>query len=247
MTGCAATAETAPGAPELRAITFDFWNTLVRLDETVGHQRRDGLAAVLAEHGRDLGLEAVEAALGYTRDRFDHHWRRNRQYVLDDAVADLLAVLGVEADDALSAALRECWLAGGAAASVSLTEPALPSVLAELRGRGLCLGIVCDTGLMPGIVLRGHLDRLGLSPFFTHLSFSDEVGVYKPAAGIFEDAFVGLGVTGAEALHVGDLHRTDVLGGRTVGARVVRYRGAVDDPDAPAADPAPVIDSLTDL
>ena len=66
--------------------------------------------------------------------------------------------------------------------------------LRALRDAGLRIGIVCDVGMAPSTLLRTHLGTHGLIDYFDHWSFSDEVGVFKPAAAIFEHALRGLGV-----------------------------------------------------
>ncbi|MGN6558630.1 MAG: HAD family hydrolase, partial [Solirubrobacterales bacterium] len=60
---------------------------------------------------------------------------------------------------------------------------------------------------------------------------SDETGHYKPAPQSFEAALSSLGVRPEEAIHVGDLRRTDVAGAAALGMRTVRYRGMHDDAD----------------
>ncbi|MDH3704615.1 MAG: HAD family hydrolase [Acidimicrobiia bacterium] len=230
-----------------RAVTFDFWNTLVRLEPAVPGERSRHLAAVLRAHGEDTEPEVVDGALGHVRERFDEQWRANRQYVLADAVDDLLRVVGVGASPELTAALRQRWLESGRAQPVALTEPGVVDVVDELRRSGLAVGIVCDSGLIPGSVLRGHLERLGLADHIDHSSFSDEVGVYKPDSAIFADAFGALDADADAVVHVGDLYRTDIVGARAAGAAAIRYRGVVDDPEAPDGDEGPVIGSLREL
>ena len=95
------------------------------------------------------------------------------------------------------------------------------------------IGIVCDVGMTPAPALREHLDRHDLLGRFTHWSFSDEVGVYKPDPAIFRHALDGLGGVAPErAAHVGDLRRTDVAGARAMGMTAVRYTGVFDDDSA---------------
>jgi putative hydrolase of the HAD superfamily len=86
-------------------------------------------------------------------------------------------------------------------------------------------------GLTPSVVLLEFLEQHDVLRHFDHWSFSDEVGVYKPDAKIFRHALEGLGVDDAsDALHIGDLRRTDVAGAQAVGMTAVRYRGVFDDP-----------------
>ena len=53
---------------------------------------------------------------------------------------------------------------------------------------GLRIGIVCDVGLTGSPTLLAHLEHHGLADHFDHWSFSDVVGVYKPAPEIFAHA-----------------------------------------------------------
>jgi len=66
-------------------------------------------------------------------------------------------------------------------------------------------------------------------PYFSGWGFSDEVGTYKPAPEIFAAALGMLGADAAEAVHVGDLRRTDIAGARAMGMGSIRYRGLADD------------------
>ena len=67
--------------------------------------------------------------------------------------------------------------------------------------------------------------------------FSNEEGVPKPNPRVFHAALEALGVASADAVHVGDLRRTDVAGARGVGMGSIRIRQVHDDrSDHPEAD-----------
>ena len=72
----------------------------------------------------------------------------------------------------------------------------------RLAGRGVRLGIVSNTGRTPGVVLRRVLERHSLLAYFSAISYSDEVGVRKPDAKIFELTLGRLGVAAGRALQV---------------------------------------------
>jgi putative hydrolase of the HAD superfamily len=146
----------------------------------------------------------------------------------------LVRALGVE--DASGARVSEAFL--GAIDEVELElAPGIGAVLRELGTRGIRIGIVCDVGFSGGAALRGLLDREGLLKHFSGWSFSDETGHYKPAPEAFEPALAALGAQPQEAMHVGDLRRTDIAGAAALGMQTVRYRGLHDDAEAgPEAD-----------
>jgi putative hydrolase of the HAD superfamily len=108
--------------------------------------------------------------------------------------------------------------------------------LSQLVGAGIRRGLVCDTGFTPARVVRRLLDDAGLREYLEVLCFSDEVGVPKPGNDIFAKALAELGVRPPEAIHVGDLRRTDIAGAHDVGMHAARFRGVHDDrSDAPDA------------
>jgi putative hydrolase of the HAD superfamily len=225
-----------------RAFTFDLWNTLIVANADWADVREarlnhlaDWLLSLGAARPRDEIADVYTAAQALADEL-----QEAEQKTLDAAglVARMTGQLGVDADDTARAALQE------------LLEDALPQepfhatdavveVLADLRARGVRLGLVSNLGWTPGRVMRREMARVGVLEFFDDeaLAFSDEVGVVKPHPAIFERALTALGVAADEAVHVGDLKLTDVAGARALGMRTVRYAGVHDDPtDAPDAD-----------
>jgi FMN phosphatase YigB (HAD superfamily) len=229
------------------AITFDYWNTLCRADPASTLQRRKHAWHEVALARRiDVAPEVLDEVLDHASALHHDGWLRNEQFTAEHAIdvaAELLSALLRDGD---KAALRDAWYSASTRADVELT-PHCATVLAALDARGVRIGIVCDVGLTPSVLLREFLARHGVLDHFDHWSFSDDVGVYKPDAAIFRHALQGLGATAATTVHIGDIRRTDVAGARAAGMRPVRYRGVADDDD-PAVDDAPVVlDDLRDL
>jgi HAD superfamily hydrolase (TIGR01509 family) len=126
--------------------------------------------------------------------------------------------------------------------------PGAAEALARLRSAGVRLGIVSNTAVKSGRMLRRHLAAAGLLGQFDPdcVAFSDERGVAKPDRRIFDAVLAAAGCAPARAVHVGDLRLVDVAGARAAGLASVRYRGLFDDPSAgPEADA--LADRLTDL
>ena len=230
-----------------RAVTFDFWNTLLHADVAANRARRaTALAELLERRGRSMSVEVLDAVFDRVSEQFNEAWAANRQFTVDDATSSAVTLLDIDGD--VASEVVDTWHAVNESAVVTATD-GIGEVLDTLSSRGLRLGIICDVGLTPSTVLRGYLDRLDLLGYFDHWSFSDEVGVYKPDARIFAHALAGLGDVGpAAVVHVGDLRRTDVAGARAAGATAVRYRGAYDDPiDADGVEAHHVIDHHREL
>ena len=96
--------------------------------------------------------------------------------------------------------------------------------LAVLERAGVACALVCDTGLTPRRVVRRHLDREGLLGALLVQAFSDEVGAPKPEKRTFAAALEPVGIAPEQALHGGDLRRTDVAGARALGMTSIRIR-----------------------
>jgi putative hydrolase of the HAD superfamily len=225
----------------IRAVTFDFWNTIARVPTGAMTEARTRAVGIACEEG-GVAVEtaALVAALEQVGARWERSWAEGVHLHPREGAEMLVRELGAEG--AAEELVAEAFLGAGREAELELA-PAVGSVLAELAGQGIRLGIVCDVGFTGGEALRGLLRREGLLQHFSGWAFSDEVGHYKPDPRIFEAALSALGAAPTEALHVGDLRRTDVAGAAALGMRTVRYRGVHDDLDsAPGVEADLVLD-----
>lgn len=230
----------------LAAVTFDCWNTLLReRDFRVPRAlRAAALIEIAAASGTEVSDEAAREALRAAFERHLDIWKRGIGSGAPEIAGWALSAVGVT--DAAAALrlvprLEEASLGGECDAL-----PGAGAALDALRARGTRVALICDTGLSPGRVVRELLGRAGLLPFLEVLVFSNEVGVPKPHRNMFDAALGPLGVAAANAVHVGDLRRTDVQGGRGVGMGTVRIRAAFDD-DEPYPEADAVIDAHGDL
>ena len=107
---------------------------------------------------------------------------------------------------------------------------------ALVRASGLTLALISNTMRTPGAVLRKLLDRAGLLDCFAHTTFSDEVGVRKPAPEIFLDTLRRVGGEPETAVHVGDDAILDVEGAQRAGLRAVQVLGRGGDASERPAD-----------
>ena len=233
----------------LRAVTFDCWGTLlVEQDAAQAHALRvDAVARVARRAEVALSQDAARAALDAAWRRHWDAWHAQRATGAVEIAGWVLESLALE-----SGAQREL----APALARALAEASLESEIAALEGSretlewlaaaGIRRALVCDTGFSPGRVVRQLLARAGLLDLLEVQAFSDEVGVPKPDARIFEHALGALETSPAAALHVGDLRRTDVAGARRLGMRSVRIRHHFDDPSE-HADADHVADSYAHL
>ena len=208
----------------IRAVTYDCWGTLLK--------DRD-FDAAMATRTESLG-KMLDLPEGEAHDlvheawvRHDDAWKQVETFGPGRMAAYCLEDRGVSDDDSIASLTKEFE-----EASLASGVDAVPGALETLQAldkAGIRRGLICDTGFTPGRVVRELLDDAGLLEFLEVLCFSDEVGVPKPGNDIFAKALAGLGVRPPEAVHIGDLRRTDVAGARDMGMHAARFRGVHDD------------------
>jgi FMN phosphatase YigB (HAD superfamily) len=215
----------------VRAVTYDCWGTLLRDRDWEGamSMRLSALRRYV-----DLDDAAATSLLAEAWARHDDAWKQVETFGPGRMAAYCLESQGISDDDRIASLTRE-FEEASIAAGVDAVDGA-KETLGALAAAGIRRGLVCDTGFTPGRVVRRLLDEAGLLEHLEVLCFSDEVGVPKPGNDIFAKAVAELGVRPPEAVHIGDLKRTDIAGALDFGMRAIRFRGVHDDhsggPDA---------------
>jgi HAD superfamily hydrolase (TIGR01549 family) len=223
------------------AITFDFWNTLYAADggtmDKVRPRRIEALRRLLVSNGVRPTEEELREAYRAGFDAYLAAWSKGAHFGAREQVLFILAHFAVETN-----ALHDDLIAWtvGEIEDASLLAPlqllpgvreTLPALAARYR-----LGIISDTSLTPGRLLRKFLEKDGLLDHFSALTFSDETGYPKPDRRMFENTLAALGARPADAVHVGDTPRTDIAGAQAVGMIAIRCAGAADHQEPPQAD-----------
>ena len=207
----------------IQAITFDLWNTLIREAPEAGQKLKEarirGLYMYLQGQGYPGSVEEVGAAYEQVGEHLEKIWARNLDAGSEEQVQILLKAL----DDGWQLPRDQMVLANLEWAYVYPALQALPvliqgagEVLTGLKER-FQLGLICNTGRIPGAMLKIILQRLGILEYFDVLTFSDAVGIRKPDPHIFHLTLERLEVPPDRALHVGDNPATDILGARRAG------------------------------
>lgn len=208
----------------IRAVTYDCWGTLLRDHDWEGAQatRTSALRRFL-----DLTETEAQELIEEAWARHDEAWKQVETFGAGRMAAYCLEARGVFDDDQISQLTKifeEASLDGG----VDAVDGAVDTLKA-LRARNIRIGLVCDTGFSTGRIVRQMLEKVGLIEHIDVFCFSDEVGVPKPGHEIFDKALAELGVRPPEAVHVGDLKRTDIAGAHEVGMHAVRFIGVHND------------------
>ena len=228
----------------IRAVTFDLWNTLI---EVVSYtdSRVNALYEDAARAGFKGSVEAAAEAYRGSTAWYEMEWRTRHVQVDSAARLDyMLGELGVELAPVDRAALAEEFEDVFLRSPPPL-KPGAREAVTRLSG-GYRLGVISDTGITPGRAMRRYFQERGLMSHFTSLVFSDETGLCKPHPDVFRLALSELGAEPCEAVHVGDLLRTDIAGAKGAGMRAVWVRSPYQDGGSDA-EPDYVIDSLHEL
>lgn len=109
-------------------------------------------------------------------------------------------------------------------------------VLQALKHEGATISITCNTGFIPGHYLERFLIDVGVGQYIDFYLFSDQLGICKPSYSMFMKMCSmanhlhevrGRGpLLPREILHVGDNHKTDIIGAETAGVDSFMIHGA---------------------
>jgi putative hydrolase of the HAD superfamily len=209
-------------------VTFDCWSTLLSdIDGSEAVRLRAGKLADIAAR-RDIALTEAQgrALIDEAWDRHVAAWRAGRLFGPEGAAWWCLDRLGISDDPALVDELASAIESATSHVGVRVVEGA-GEALELMRSKGIPTALVCDTGFTGSRSVRKALAAEGL--VLDHLFFSDEVGTPKPHPPIFLKALEATGARPEQAVHIGDLRRTDVAGARAVGMGTIRFIGVHDD------------------
>jgi HAD superfamily hydrolase (TIGR01509 family) len=218
---------------KVETITLDLWGTLLfdgpASDDRYKKRRMADFQTLLIAAGYSSSSSSLDRAYDESGAYLGRVWSANRDVPVADHVRAILAAvdpgLPRRIPPALLAALVDAY-----ARPILLLPPAVDdgalAALETLRGAGYKLGLVSNIMRTPGATLRELLGRFRLLGYFAQTTFSDEVGIRKPAPEIFALTLRALGADAASAVHVGDDPVLDVQGAQAAGMRVVQVASA---------------------
>lgn len=226
----------------MRAVLFDLGNTLAEYFESADYPTLlprciEEAAALLDSRGQRLPPEDElrRRVAEENREEADHRVRP-----LEGRLLRIFrpAEAGPELVEALCRAFMKPIFDLGRIYDDSVTA------LKRLRARGLKLGVVSNAPWgCPAALCHEEAERLGLPDLVDAVVFCTDVGLRKPAAGIFEFILARLGVSAQEALFVGDHPLWDLEGPRELGMAAV----LLDRTGSRNVEDEPVIRTLDDL
>ena len=199
----------------VKAVFFDFYNTLVRfwppLDE-IQQASCGELGLTVTKKGIRKGYILADDFMSRENEKEPLAERSQEERARFFAEYEKLVLSGAELDVSLDLADRVWRLAIKVPKDFDLFDDVLPA-LELLKSRGIVLGVISNLRRQ----MDGLCDELGLSPYIDFCITSAEAGAEKPHAPVFLAALERAHVAAEESLHVGDQYLADVNGARDVG------------------------------
>ena len=222
---------------DIKAITFDLWDTLVIDDSDEAKRAEQGLRSKFDERrhllwealnaAEPIELEAVRLAYNVGDAAFNKVWKEQH---ITWPIAKRLRLILNELGRELPGETFNAVVRAHEEMEVDIPPDAMPDAVPVLErlARRYKLCIVSDAIVSPGGCLRRLLENHGLAKFFSGFAFSDEVGHSKPHRSMFESAAGQLGVEIGEMLHIGDRDHNDVKGPQQLGMKAILFTASRD-------------------
>jgi putative hydrolase of the HAD superfamily len=238
----------------------DFWGTLLHdgpaSDNRYKRVRLAEFEKILTAAGMSIPRAALEQGYEASGAFLGRVWSTHRDVPVEEHVRAILSAVDPKLPARLAPPLLGALVDAYARPALLVppsVDPGALGALTTLRARGLTLAVVSNTMRTPGVTLRKLLAQYGLLDCFAHATFSDEVGVRKPAPEIFWLTLRAVGGEPQTAVHVGDDPVLDVQGARAAGMRVIQVTSAraraagAGGPDAVVPALAALPDAITAL
>jgi len=204
----------------LHAITFDLWNTLLT-NRFYGTQRLNYLIEFLHKHSYEVSLDELKKKYNSVLEK--HRITEKNfgliHFQLEDRLKELFSSLKL---DIKSKILKN--LIVDLEDILMINPPPLMDGVEEtleILSSDFKLGVISDTGITPGRVLRKVLEKHDILKYFKTTVFSNETGYLKPSNVMFETALKNLGIKSENSIHIGDLLQTDIKGAKECGMKAI--------------------------
>jgi len=212
---------------KIQVITIDFWNTLFDSSNGINRNavRQHVFAGEVAKLDVSVSKEDFHSAIQASWEFFNNIWvNQQRTPECYETIEYLWSYLKLpylpESISTVAKSFSESILDYPPKQMDGVSE-----VLKSLKQNGYKIGLISDTGFTPGLILKQVMNNAGLLEYFDSFSFSDETGVSKPNPNAFTTITDGFGVAPQQALHIGDIEKTDIVGAKQLGMKAIRFSG----------------------
>lgn len=211
----------------IKSITFDCWNTLLVDDERLHNRIRDRFHIVLNQNGFSFSEEEMDRIFRKEVESFmKYSYEQKKTKGSLERTETILKHAGAQ--------IPYSEIRNIADYSNHVAQEFPPPVVPGAReivthlSKKYKLAVICNTGWHSGRTVKHLLDVSGLTPYFSHLTFSDEMGFSKPHEKIFEYTLQKLGSGADEAVHIGDSEKLDIQGAHQANMLAILFTGAND-------------------
>lgn len=205
-------------ADPIKAVTFDFGQTLAELDHDFMARRVLTFGAELDPVGSRAGTVAAWQAYGVAKAL--GHARAWQAMMVEILRSGMVRKLRGETDPDYAEKIAQLlWDAQPTQNLWRKPIAGMFELVANLKARGVPVAIISNSeGRLAELV-----EELGQSALFPIVVDSGRVGIDKPDPRIFEHTASLLGVPLREIAHVGDAWEADVMGALGAGAKAIWY------------------------
>ncbi|MEO0291046.1 MAG: HAD family hydrolase [candidate division WOR-3 bacterium] len=209
---------------KIKAITFDYWDTLVPIDEEkikkMREERAKEVVRFLKEKGYDFSYEEVKEISSKVWELYRVNPINNKEVTLNIMVEEILKNLKIRKRKKMVESLVKIYEEYLYKAGLSVDKDVI-EVIKILKEKGFKLGIVSNTP--GGNVEKKILEDTGISSFFDIMLFSSFEGVRKPHPEIFMKVINFFKIKPEELLHIGDTPELDIEGPLKIGAKAILW------------------------
>jgi len=208
----------------IKAVTFDFWNTLFHDTGDIGDKRNTWRVERIANTLANAGWAGSKADLYAAIDSAAKRGTEIRlqgivDFIPEEQVRFIFDCLGISPGLDVYAEVLDAYTSAARYFPPSLM-PGAVEVVREVA-KYYPVGLISITGITPGSVLREVISSAGILDSFKTLTFSNEVKIVKPNPQIFLLTAENLSVDVRDILHIGDDYDADITGANRVGAKGV--------------------------
>jgi len=210
----------------IKVITIDFWNTL--FDSSNGVKRNAARQHVLFEeiskYGVNVTNEEYDKALKASWEFFNNIWmNEQRTPQTEETITFFWEYLKLPHNQYSIERVAKIFKD-----SILDYPPVLMEGVKEFLQKyqdNFKFGLISDTGFTPGSILVELMEMNGVAKYFQSYSFSDETGASKPNKKAYYKILDDFNVLPEEAIHIGDIEKTDIIGAKSLGMKAIRYDG----------------------
>lgn len=210
-----------------KAITFDYWQTLYA--DTLENWKRRQVIRVenchkyLKSQGYSCEKDDIEAGMDDAYHVSMSRWHQHIGVSVESCIMTFAESLELSLDETEIASIIECL----GKAFLAVPPVLIPHVkpMLENLSQHYTMGIISDSALTPGSFARKLMKRDQILQYFSAFTFSDETAHTKPEVVQFHSTLKQLNVKPAEAVHIGDIVRTDIVGAKNAGMYAIRFAG----------------------